>query len=86
MRKKAFKIDPKHRAEIRGLKVRLQNGALFGTVVGVYDFGAGDVIDIEKKNGKMEMLPLKEPFIEAIYADKGYMVIAAPEYVEAKAE
>lgn len=38
-------------------------GKPYGTVVGVYDYGAGFVCDIEKINKKIEMLPLKPEFL-----------------------
>jgi hypothetical protein len=47
-----------------GKQVLTPAGKLYGTIVAVYDYGAGFVCDIEKAtNKKIEMLPLKPEFL-----------------------
>jgi 16S rRNA processing protein RimM len=67
--------------ELTGLEVKLPDGKVDGRVTGVYNFGAGDVVEIKKTNGKSEMLPFNKKFAEI---KKDYLIVHPPEYVEAK--
>lgn len=67
-----------------GLEARLVEGDVYGRVTGVYNFGAGEVIEIELTTGKTEMLPFNENFIGDIQAAEGYVTVFPPEYLEAK--
>jgi 16S rRNA processing protein RimM len=69
-------------SELKGLEARLESGKTYGTVVSVDNFGAGDIIEIEHKDGSTEMLPFKPAFIGDIEVEKGYLVIFPPEYME----
>lgn len=64
-----------------GMETRLPNETPYGRVTGVYNFGAGDIVDIELVNGKTEMLPLDEKFVEI---KDGYITVFPPDYTEAK--
>lgn len=66
---------------LNNLPARLQNGEAYGTVLGTYNFGAGDIVEIRKTNGEMEMLPLQKGFAEV---KKTYVLVTPPEYVEGK--
>ena len=69
---------------LTGLEARLLDGNKYGRVIGVYNFGAGDILDIELTNGKTEMLPLREEFVGDINVNEGSLVVYPPDYVEAK--
>lgn len=57
-------------------------GKPYGVVVGVYDYGAGFVCDIEKAtNKKIEMLPLKPEFL-AHSQDGSQLVVQQFEFFE----
>jgi 16S rRNA processing protein RimM len=64
---------------ILGLEAKLADGSVYGKVSDVYNFGAGDIVEIIKNNGQSEMLPLNKNFVEI--RDK-YVVVHPPEYVE----
>ena len=51
-------------------------------MIGVYNFGAGDIIEIQLLNEKTEMLPLNDEFIGAVNIDKGFMVVFPPDYLD----
>src|SRR5688572_20724642 len=68
--------------DLKGLEARLLDGNVYGRVVGVYNFGAGDIIDIEFPDGKTEMLPFHKDFIGDVQVDEGYMIVFPPEYLE----
>lgn len=69
-----------------GLRALRADGSVYGKIVTVYNFGASDIIEIEKPNGKLEMLPAKEPYLGRVCAEEGYVTVQPPEYVEAKPE
>lgn len=48
-----------YHADLLGLACVDQYGAALGTVAGVENFGAGDILDIEKPDGKRTMVPFR---------------------------
>ena len=72
--------------DLKGLEARLQNGKAYGRVVNVYNFGAGDIVEIERKDGELEMLPFRDPFVGEVDTARGYMIVTPPEYVEGEDE
>ncbi len=48
-----------YHADLIGLICETPDGQLIGTVVAVENFGAGDIIEIEKPDGKRFMVPLR---------------------------
>ncbi len=60
----------------------MPDGTPYGTVVGVYDYGAGFVCDIEKLNKKIEMLPLDSRFIQM--GENNQLVVQPFEFTEVK--
>jgi 16S rRNA processing protein RimM len=65
------------------VKIFLKDGAYYGMITNVYNFGAGDVIDIVLENGKELMLPFnKEVFLEVGVENKT-AIIEEPHFIEA---
>ena len=75
--------DEYYHADLIGLAAVNAAGDSIGRVVGIHNFGAGDILDIELENGKSEMIPLRDEFIGGVHEDEGYLVIFPPEYLEA---
>jgi 16S rRNA processing protein RimM len=48
-----------YHADLIGLAVESDGGVLVGHVAAVENFGAGDILDIEKSNGKRFMVPVR---------------------------
>jgi 16S rRNA processing protein RimM len=46
--------------DLVGLSCENSTGELLGTVVGVENFGAGDILEIEQPDGKRSMVPFRE--------------------------
>ena len=65
--------------ELIGLEARLADGTPYGRVVQFYNFGAGDIIEIELAGGKTEMLPLAEEFVQV---EQDFVTVFPPDYVE----
>lgn len=49
-----------YHADLIGLRCETDGGELLGTVVAVENFGAGDILEIEKADGKRTMVPFKD--------------------------
>lgn len=49
-----------YHADLIGLPCETSEGELLGTVVAVENFGAGDIVEIEKPDGKRTMVPFRE--------------------------
>ncbi len=69
-------------SDLTGLTARLDNGKTYGKVIGVYNFGAGDIVELELADGKTEMLPFKDEFVGTVDLDKGYLTVIPPDYIE----
>lgn len=52
-----------YHADLIGLTAIAQSGDPIGTVVTVENFGAGDVIEIERPDGKRFMVPMRAPAV-----------------------
>lgn len=81
---KAAKTNEWTYAELTGLEARLGNGKMYGKIVGVYNFGAGDIIEIQLPDTTTEMLPFKDEFVGAVHVERGFLVVSPPDYVEAE--
>ncbi len=55
-----------------------------GTVKGVHNFGAGDIIDIQPEEGKSFMLLFTPENFPTIALDDGFMTCSMPELLKAK--
>lgn len=68
-----------YHADLIGLPAHSTDGTVLGTCVGVDNYGAGDVLDIERPDGKRFMVPMREEavpewnqerlLIDALYAE-----------------
>lgn len=73
-----------YHADLVGLSVEDEEGRLIGHVRAVHNFGAGDVIAIEKPDGGEILLPFTREFVPRVEVAAGRIVIAVPEEVEAR--
>lgn len=63
-----------YHADLIGLDVRFEHEKV-GKVLGLYNFGAGDILEIEL-NGQNEMIPFTKEYVPEIEIEKGYIIIA----------
>jgi 16S rRNA processing protein RimM len=73
-------------ADLTGLQARLRNGSPYGTVSGVFNFGAGDILEIETADGRTEMLPFRHAYVGDIDVEAGVLVVFPPDYLEPEGE
>jgi 16S rRNA processing protein RimM len=55
-----------YHADLIGLPCEDRDGAALGTVVGVENYGAGDLLEIEKQDGKKTLIPFKPGIADLI--------------------
>jgi 16S rRNA processing protein RimM len=71
--------DEFYHADLIGLSAVTADGARFGTIVAVHDFGAGDILELNPvAGGSTIMLPFTEAFVPGIDLAHGRIVVAPP--------
>jgi 16S rRNA processing protein RimM len=70
--------DEFYHADLIGLPVRTADGSAFGTVLALYDYGAGDMIEIRCVDGGTELLPFNRDVVPEIDLENGFVVVAPP--------
>jgi 16S rRNA processing protein RimM len=73
-------------ADLIGLKAEDPAGNLLGTVRGVHNFGAGDVIEIEFSGGATEFIAFNDANVPVVDLAAGRIVIAQPRDAEEEGE
>ena len=67
--------DEFYEADLIGLEVR-QNNQAIGTVARLYNFGAGEIIEIKlTSNGKLEMLPFTKTYVPEVNVSGNYITV-----------
>jgi 16S rRNA processing protein RimM len=70
--------DEYYHADLIGLEAMLADGTSVGRVRAVYDFGAGDTLDIERAEGPPIMVPFTRAIVPVIDVAAGRLVIDPP--------
>jgi len=74
-----------YHADLIGLHAEDEVGRAIGKVIAIHNFGAGDVIEIEREDGGGAVLmPFTREIAPSIDIGENRIVIAAPEEVEAE--
>lgn len=69
--------DEFYEADLIGLEVR-QNETVVGSVAGLYNFGAGEILEIKlKSNGKLEMIPFTKAYVPEVNVAGGYIIVTS---------
>lgn len=69
-----------YHADLLGLSVQTRDGTAIGTVVAVENFGATDIIEVERPGGKRFMVPMTAEAIPSWDAER---LVIDPAYAEA---
>ncbi|WP_448202690.1 ribosome maturation factor RimM [Azospirillum sp. sgz302134] len=76
--------DEFYHADLIGLRAELADGAVYGRVKALYDFGAGDVLEIRTESGSLEMLPFTRVCVPVVDVKGGRVVVDLPAVIEAR--
>ncbi|MGL4280949.1 MAG: ribosome maturation factor RimM [Albidovulum sp.] len=71
-------------ADLIGLRAETGDGHVLGTVAALYDFGAGDMIEIRPPKGKALVYPFTKAIVPVVDLAGGKVVIAPPPEVDGK--
>ncbi len=74
--------DEFYHADLVGLRAEDSEGRTIGTVRGIHNFGAGDVIEILRADGSDIFLPFTRETVPEVDMKAGRLVIAVPEEEE----
>ncbi len=78
--------DTFYHADLMGLRVEGEDGAVIGTVSALHDFGAGDILEYAPASGgKSRMVPFTKAAVPVVDVPGGRVVIAA-DFIEPERE
>ena len=66
-------------ADLIGLVARDEAGEKIGTVTGLFDFGAGDIIEVTPDGAKPLLLPFSKAVVPVVDIKAGHIVVILPE-------
>ncbi len=69
-------------SDLVGLKAEAVDGSVIGTVRGVADFGAGEVLDIGRVEGGSFMVPFTRAAVPVVDVANGRLVVDPPAFAE----
>lgn len=78
--------DEFYMTDLIGLEARLSDGTVHGKVLGVPNFGADDLIEIELEGNKTELYPFTHAVVPEIHLKDGYLVILPPDEIIVEGE
>jgi 16S rRNA processing protein RimM len=64
-----------YHADLIGLAAVLTTGEVLGEVTAVFNFGAGDVLEVKRPNGETELIPFPGPAVEKVDLAAGTITI-----------
>ena len=70
-----LKDDEFYHTDLIGLDVRNSNNETIGEVNAIYNFGAGDIIELKLNEGSLEMLPFTKSYVPTINIKEHYIIV-----------
>ncbi len=74
--------DEYYRVDLIGLTAELADGTIYGRIKSVDDYGAGDILEIERADGGTELLPFTDRVVPTVDMAARRVVVDPPVYVE----
>jgi len=81
----ATNADEYYRVDLIGLTAELADGTFYGRITNVDDYGAGDILEIERADGATELLPFTDRVVPKVDIAGRRVVVDPPVYVESRA-
>ena len=66
-----------YETDLVGLTVLDENKKQVAKVIGFYNFGAGDILEIKLSAGRSEMLPFNKTYVPEINLEEGYIIVTS---------
>ena len=64
-----------YHADLIGLSAKNSGGEVLGKVNAIYNFGAGDILEVKTLDGALEMMPFNKTFVPTINIKDGYIIV-----------
>jgi 16S rRNA processing protein RimM len=74
--------DEFYHADLIGLAVELRDGTVLGKVRAVFDFGAGDMLELAGPGGETRLLPFTRAAVPVVDIKAGRLIAEPPEETE----
>lgn len=75
--------DEFYHTDLIGLEAKNTSGEVVGTVNAVYNFGAGDLIELKmSEDGRLEMLPFTKAFVPTINIKEHFIIVEMMQFAE----
>ena len=71
--------DEVYHTDLVGLEARDNDGVAIGVIVGLHDFGAGDIIEIKPPSGPTMMLPFAPEYRDEVRLEEGFVTLLPPQ-------
>ena len=71
--------DEVYHTDLVGLEARDNDGVAIGVIVGLHDFGAGDIIEVKPPSGPTMMLPFAPEYRDEMGLEEGFVTLLAPQ-------
>lgn len=75
---KIKKKDTFYHVDLIGLEARHIDGSVLGKVIGVANYGAGDLLDIKPAKGNSFFVPFRDEMVPEVNIDGGFVLIDPP--------
>lgn len=76
-----LKEDEFYHTDLIGLEAKNSNGEKIGEVNAMYNFGAGDIIELKLNEGSLEMLPFTKDYVPTVNIKEHYIIVEMMQYV-----
>ena len=70
--------DEVYHTDLIGLDARGMDGEAIGVIVGLHDFGAGDIIEVKPPSGPTMMLPFAPEYRDEVRPEAGFVTLSPP--------
>ncbi len=74
----AIANDEVYHSDLIGLDARGMDGEAIGVIVGLHDFGAGDIIEVKPPSGPTMMLPFTPEYRHEVRPEVGFVTLSPP--------
>ena len=71
--------DEVYHTDLVGLEARDNDGVAIGVIVGLHDFGAGDIIEVKPPSGPAMMLPFAPEYRDELRLEEGFVTLLPPQ-------
>lgn len=74
--------DEFYLSDLIGLEARLATGERYGRIVNVANFGAGDILEIDRGEGETVLLPFTKAAVPDVKLAQGHVIVDPPGEIE----